>query len=89
MIAPQGGTFGLSVERIGDMLHDERAVVLEICAQLSGQRIDGLIDDNLLSVAAPSASAAWKHRETHSDSEASTEALLQCDSRTYVPFKTL
>jgi hypothetical protein len=77
MIVPQRWAFRFSVKRIGDMLHDERTVVLEVCAQLSGQRIDGLVDDNFLSVAAPSARAAWTHCETHSDSEASAEALSQ------------
>lgn len=75
-IVPQRGVLLFRVERIGDMLHDEGTVVLEVRAQVGRKRIDGLIDYYFLAVAAPSASSDRKQSETYRDRKASAEALL-------------
>jgi hypothetical protein len=55
----------------------EGTIVFEVRAQVGRQRLDGLIDDNPLAVATPSAGAGWKQREAHCDCQASVEALSE------------
>jgi hypothetical protein len=72
-----GGIPPFGVQRIGDVPQKEGAIVLEVRAQVGGQRIDGLIDDHPLAVAAPSVSAGWQQRETHCGRKARVEALSE------------
>src|SRR5580765_2703106 len=60
MIVPLGRSFRLGVERVGYVLYEKGAIVLEICAQITRQRVDCLIDDDFLSIPSPSAYVGWK-----------------------------
>jgi hypothetical protein len=53
MVMPLGRICGFSVQGIGYVLHEEGTIVFEVRAQVGGHRIDGLIDDDLVAVAAP------------------------------------
>src|SRR6202011_263955 len=55
MIVTQGRVLRFGLERISDVLQEKRAIALEINAKIDRQRIDGLIDDQLVSIAAPGA----------------------------------
>jgi len=57
------------------VLNEEGAIVFKEAAQVGRQRLDGLIDDDPVAVATPSASTGWKQRETQCDCEASVDAL--------------
>src|SRR5579863_5609752 len=67
MIVTQAGIFCFGFKRLGDVLQDKRAIVVEINAKFAGQRINRLIDDQLVGIASPGASSVGKKNCDQSD----------------------
>src|SRR5229473_1200205 len=77
MIVPLGRSLRLGVERVGHVLYEKGAIVLEIRAQITRQCVDCLIDNNFLPIPSPSASVGWKQRERHRNCNGGVQALSE------------